>query len=64
MTAAVMPVRAVTCLGLLAAALACTGLPLHSAEPPPLLAWAPRFPLREVGGACRLHWHTYLACLS
>ena len=35
MTAAVMPVRAVTCLGLLAAALACTGLPLHSAEPAP-----------------------------
>ncbi len=35
MTAAVMPVRAVTCLGLLAAALACAGLPLHSAEPPP-----------------------------
>ncbi|HSC78015.1 MAG TPA: cytochrome c3 family protein, partial [Candidatus Acidoferrales bacterium] len=38
MTAAVMPVRAVTCLGLLAAALACTGLPLHSAEPSPACA--------------------------
>lgn len=34
MTAAVMPVRAVTLLGLLAVALACTGLPLHAAEPP------------------------------
>ncbi len=29
MTAAVMPVRAVTFLGLLAVALACAGLPLH-----------------------------------
>jgi len=33
MTAAVMPVRAVTFVGLLAVALSCTGLPLHSAEP-------------------------------
>ena len=37
MTAAVMPVRAATCLGLLAAALACTGLSLglQAAEPAP-----------------------------
>lgn len=33
MTAAVMPVRAVTFTGLLAAALACTGLPLTASEP-------------------------------
>ena len=33
MTAAVMPVRAVTFLGLLAVALACAGLPLHFLAP-------------------------------